>query len=131
MIDRAAILSEVLRRNALRKQACLPLLQVRAEFDRAVALAVEREIMALAPTYEDERQRILAEVQAEFTAEHPMMSVNGRGARMMISQRVFVRFWRYLCAIYAQSAGAPVPRIRPKHIVHYGANRGVRQSEQI
>ena len=44
MVDRAGIFAEVLQRNAVRRQALLPPLDVRAEFERAVAVAVEREV---------------------------------------------------------------------------------------
>ena len=38
-MDQAAILAEVYRRNALRKQAGLPLLDVREEVNKAIDLA--------------------------------------------------------------------------------------------
>ena len=46
-MDRAVIFTEITRRNAARRRACLPLLDVREKSDRAVALAVEQEIEAL------------------------------------------------------------------------------------
>jgi hypothetical protein len=39
MIDKAAIFTELTRRNAIRRQAQLPLLDMRDEFDRAVEYA--------------------------------------------------------------------------------------------
>lgn len=40
MIDRAAIFATILHRQALRREALLPLLNVRAEYERAVGQAL-------------------------------------------------------------------------------------------
>ena len=48
MVDRAAIFADVTRRDALRREARLAPLNVPAEHHRAVALAIEAELRALA-----------------------------------------------------------------------------------
>ena len=43
MVDRAGIFEELTRRNALRRDAKLPLLDLRSEFSHAVSLALWKE----------------------------------------------------------------------------------------
>lgn len=61
--DRGAIFSDLLRRQALRREAQLPLLNVRAEYERAVEQARWRAHVA---TYGDAiRAQVLAELRAK------------------------------------------------------------------
>ncbi|TFZ54791.1 hypothetical protein E4V01_24590 [Methylorubrum sp. Q1] len=61
--DRGAILSAIFRRQALRREAQLPLLDVRAEYERAIEQARWR---AHVTTYgEATRAQVLAELRAK------------------------------------------------------------------
>lgn len=62
--DRSAILSDILRRQALRREAQLPTLNVRTEYERAVEQARWRAHVA---TY---GEAVRAQVLAELRAKH-------------------------------------------------------------
>lgn len=63
-IDRSAILTTILQRQALRREAQLPLLNVRAEYERTVE-------QALWKTHVDEcGEAVRAEVLAELRSRH-------------------------------------------------------------
>ncbi len=83
---RGAILSAILRRQALRREAQLPLLDVRAEYERAVTQARWR---AHVETY---GEAIRAQVYAELRAKqgpHFRMSVGGMWAvRLLTAKRL-------------------------------------------
>ncbi|UYW29495.1 hypothetical protein OKC48_13625 [Methylorubrum extorquens] len=82
--DRGAIFSEILRRQALRREAQLPLLDVRAEYERAVEQAQWR---AHAKTY---REAVRAQVLAELRAKNGSQfggSVGGRWAVRLLTEK--------------------------------------------
>jgi hypothetical protein len=76
MIDKAAIFTELSRRNAVRRQARLPLLDMRGEFDRAVERARWKEVC------EEHGDRVRREVIAESskTFGREPQSAGGRWA---------------------------------------------------
>ncbi|WP_407523789.1 hypothetical protein [Methylobacterium oryzisoli] len=63
-VDRAAIFEEVLKRNALRREAHLPLLNVRATYEREVAGALWRAHRTR--NYEAVRAEVVARLRARF-----------------------------------------------------------------
>jgi hypothetical protein len=76
MIDRAAIFTELTRRNVVRRQAKLPLLDMRDEFDRAVEYACWK---AVCEKHADRvRSEVLAELSETFGREPH--SASGRWA---------------------------------------------------
>ena len=120
MPDRAAIFAEVTRRNDVRRQACLPLLGVRSEFERAVAVAIDQEVRALAEVQEHAAvlARIQREVEVEQFEEHGVRGDNW-GGRYVIGRLTGLRQMAYLRAVYGREA-VPVP---PRHPVRYGGGR--------
>ena len=64
-MDTVAIFKEITERNALRKQAQLPLLDVRAEFAHACWVARQAEWQAFCTEKQADIERIRAEVIAE------------------------------------------------------------------
>ena len=61
MIDKATIFTELTRRNAVRRQAQLPLLDMRDEFDRAVEFTHWKAVC------EGHARRVRSEVIAELS----------------------------------------------------------------
>lgn len=90
--DRGAIFSNILRRQALRREAQLPLLNVRAEYERAVDQARWR---AHVETYgETIRAQVLAELRAKNGPQFGG-SVGGMWAvRILASKRLREMFNR-------------------------------------
>ena len=116
-VNRPAIFAEVLARNAARRLAWLPALDIRVEFDRAVAIAVDREVRALAEHTEHRAalDRIVEEVRAEMLTKHGITGATF-GGRLAIGQRVAERSMAYLRAVYGVQA-KPLP---PRHPIRYG-----------
>ena len=65
-IDRSAIFSDILRRNVLRREAHLPLLDVRTTYDGEVEQALWRA--HLAQHHAAVREEVLADLRAEHGA---------------------------------------------------------------
>ena len=69
-MDRAEIFRQVTLRNALRRTAQMPLLDVRKEYDRAVTIAAMREYDEIRRRYQADEARILAVVWSEYRQRH-------------------------------------------------------------
>lgn len=78
-IDRGAIFSDLLRRQVLRREARLPLLDVRAEYHRAVEQALWRRHVEL------NHERVRAAVLAQLRAKHGERFGGSWGGRMAVS----------------------------------------------
>ena len=78
MVDRAAIFTDLTRRNALRREAELPLLDIQTEFNHAVEVALWNEGLEV---YADDIARAIDETWADlrqrYGADFPQ-SVGGR-----------------------------------------------------
>lgn len=89
-VNRAAIFTELCRRNALRREAQLPRLDLRAEYERLVAVETWRLIC------EAHYTRTRAEVLAEKRAQHGPgwgLSAGGRWAvEIFTAQRLRERY---------------------------------------
>jgi len=116
MVDRAAIFADVTSRAALRKQACLPPLDVAAEYRRAVSLAIDAEVRALAPAHQNVLQRIRAEVTAEFLPHFGPARGASWGGRYAAAAEATRRFDAYLRAVH----GTEAPPTPARHPVRYG-----------
>ncbi len=116
MVDRSAIFSRVAMRNAVRRRASLPLLNMRLEIEREVELAWEREIDALAAAHEPVRQRVLHQVRAEFVRRAGPGGGQSGAGRCGIDQEASRRFRSWLRAVPCPAA--PVPR--PCGVIGYG-----------
>ena len=77
LIDRSAIFSSILARNALRREAKLPLLNVRSEYERIVDLALWRAHVER--NHEVTTATLLRELRAKQGPNFPQ-SAGGRWA---------------------------------------------------
>lgn len=126
IIDHAAIFTEVTQRNALRKQAMLPLLDVPKEFAWAVAMAEQRRFRETCRSYESERQRIYAEVLGEYVEVRGIPPCTWF-SRWLVNNETYRRF----CAHLKWAEGIEVPIVEARNTVTYGGGRpgGNEQSE--
>src|SRR3954467_6817754 len=96
-MDKAAILAEVLRRNALRREARLPTLDVAAEYRHAVAQAERAEFQAICDQHADLWDEMLATVAEELRTRRGNPSYgNCMGSRIMIRKIALERFYAAL-----------------------------------
>jgi hypothetical protein len=115
MVDKAAIFMELTIRNAVRRDAKLPLLDLRTEFEYAVSLAVWKEGRE---RFDCEIPRIKQEVVAELqrTRGPEFDEYRSAGARWLISYKVAERY-------YALLADHGYLRPTPPHQMVYGMDR--------
>jgi hypothetical protein len=115
MISEAAIFTELTRRNALRREAKLPLLDLRTEFEHAVSLALWKEGHE---RFDGEIPRIKQEVLAELqqTRGPEFDEYRSAGARWLIGHMVAERY-------YALLADHGYHRPTPWHQMVYGMDR--------
>lgn len=99
-MDKAAIYSELVRRNALRKANGLPLLNLTTEYAHAVAGAAQRGFRALCDRHADEREAIRLEVLAELREKHGPDFGMGFGARWILGRQTHQRFAAYIAEKY-------------------------------
>jgi len=83
MIDRSAMLADIEQRNAVRRQAQLPLLDVSQEFRRAIEQAHWKAVC------EEHGDRVYSEVLTEVTRnlKGPPRSAGGRWAVDLLTQK--------------------------------------------
>lgn len=121
MVDRAAILAEVLRRNRLRVDNHLPPYpDIRAEFEHQVALAADRAFHARLEEYmarhEADRQRIRAEVIEEVREKHGPEAPDTALGHYLVRSQTKLRFYNFLRETYREK----VPPLEAKNLVRYG-----------
>ena len=118
-MDRSAIFHSITKRNALRRAAQMPLLDVRREFDRLVALKAVDEYYALRKAhYAADEERILESVWEEYCARHPEWGHTGLGV-LAVRLDAERRFQAFL-----ERRGIFKPYIEPT--VVYGSDRKIR-----
>ena len=103
MVDRAAIFADVTRRDALRREARLAPLNVPAEHHRAVALAIEAELRALADDHQDVL-RIRDEVTTEFLPHFGPVQEHSWGGRYAIGHETARRSYEFLRGVHGIEA---------------------------
>ena len=119
-MDRSAIFSETTRRNALRRSHGLPLLDVRAEYDHAVAVAAERDYQGLCDEHADEREVIRQQVLAEYRERFGPNFGHSMGGRWAVGEMTRKRFAAFMANKYrASQSTTPVSR----NSVTYGEAR--------
>ncbi|MFC7478454.1 hypothetical protein ACFQS7_29310 [Dankookia sp. GCM10030260] len=109
-MDRAAIFEKITERNAVRKKAQLPLLDVRAEFEHDCSVAAMAEYSIFCGT----KQVDLELITKEVLAEHPQ-GYSGFG-RMYLNRLVQSRFEDFVRTQY----GVVRPAEKPRNTVRYG-----------
>ena len=113
MVDKAAIFAELTQRNALRREAKLPLLNLRAEFVHAVEVAAWREACQ---KHTDDIARIKIEALADLRRRYGDSFGYSVGGHWAISIEVFKRI---LALLAADGVHPPSPR----NSVVYGSGR--------
>lgn len=115
-MDRSAIFHSITQRNALRKAARMPLLDVRREFDRLVALKALEEYYELREArYAADQKRILEAVVAEYRKDDPGWGRTGLGV-LAIRLEAERRFQRLL-----ERRGVSMPYVEPMCV--YGSDK--------
>jgi hypothetical protein len=113
MVDKAVIFAEVTRRNAVRHDAQLPPLDLRAEFNHAVSVALWKEGVE---RFRDEMPRIKQEVLGELREHRGADFPQSVGGHWMVSYEVSRRFLALL-------ADHGYHRPTPRHHIVYGMDR--------
>jgi hypothetical protein len=112
-VDKAEIFTELTLRNAVRREAKLPLLDIRVEFDHAVEVTAWREACV---KYADDisriKQGVLAEFRARRGADFPQSDVGQWLVRFEATKRI-------LAMLAERGAHPPTPR----HSVVYDTDR--------
>ena len=118
-MDKAAIFAEVLRRNALRREAQLPLLDVTAEYHHPVAQAERAEFQAICDRHRDLWDEMLTTVTQELRAKRDNPSFgNCMGSRMKIAAVARQRFYSAL-----ELRGFKQPSGGMRNAIPYGKSR--------
>jgi len=103
-MDKAALLTDIFERNASRRQAQLPLLDVREELSKACSLAAFHEWEDFKTSKKADWDRIEAEVLQEMRAENgPQFPSNG-WSRMAVQLKTEERFKAYAELHYGTQA---------------------------
>jgi len=118
-MDKAAIFAEVLRRNALRREAQLPLLDVTVEYRHAVAQAERAEFQAICDQHRDLFDDMLESVTQELRTKRRNPSFgNCMGSRMKIAAAARQRFYSAL-----ELRGFKQPSGGMRNAIPYGKSR--------
>jgi hypothetical protein len=119
-VDKAAILSRVLERNALRRAALLPPLDVGLEFRRAVAEAAWLEYGRRCGDESEALTRSRDEAVAHFRQKFgPDFDPRGFGGRVVVARETDRRFREHMRALLGGEPPSPPPR----HPIAYGGAR--------
>ena len=103
-MDKAAILADVYRRNALRRQAGLPLLDVRQEVNKATDLARLHEWYEFVDSKQADVEQIRSEVLAEYRAKIGPEFPNNSFSQMALERNTNRRFKAFAEAQYGVKA---------------------------
>jgi len=126
-MDQQAILDEIIKRNELRREAQLPLLDVESEFDHACLVAAEAEYSVLWHRHADVHQRIKDEILEELRKVHGPGFGYGMGAKLSVGYRALPRYRAFLKDKY----GIDRPRLPARNIAIYGeAKKAGEQSDK-
>lgn len=115
-MDKVRLLEEIMQRNAVRRMAQLPLLDVRAELDHACAVARYAEWLAFCEEKSADLQRIEAEVLTELRATRGPHFPSNAIAAIAVHREVETRFEAYAAIHY----GVQMPRYATRHPIIYG-----------
>ena len=118
-MDRAAIFTQLTKRNALRKAAKLPLLDLRTE----IAFAVEREAHRVyaeqCKRFDNDRRRIAQDVRTELRITRGQDFPTSMVGRLMVEMLSDQRFQAHL----ETEHGIRKPRLNGGHPIKYGEHR--------
>lgn len=118
-VDRAQIFQEVTQRNALRRSAGLPPLDVKAAYAQEIARRNLIEYREFCEKHRDLRRHIRDQIIEDFTVEHGRMP-SSAGGMWLIETKTQTRFENELFVRFGVKK--PVPPIG--QVVSYGEDRG-------
>jgi hypothetical protein len=120
-MDKASIFSAVLERNAVRRKALLPPLDVAREYHRAIAEAEWREYERRCSAEADAWARCRAEAILEWRKRFgPAFDPRNFGSRILVARETDRRFREHM----AEVLGTAPPVVPARHPVVYGGARG-------
>lgn len=119
-MDKAAIFTDLTRRNALRKANGLPPLDVHAEYEHEVSVARRRDYRSACDDHADEREAIRQQVIAGYQEKLGPQFGQTMGGRWAVGQLAHKRFATLMADKYAVSASDPAIG---RHILTYGGSR--------
>jgi hypothetical protein len=108
VVDKAAILSDIASRNALRQTHGLPLLDVSVEYARQVSVAQQRQYHTACDEHADEREAIRREVLMEYRTRYGADFGASMGGRWAIGHTTLMRFTTYMAEQHGVSPPDPV-----------------------
>jgi hypothetical protein len=118
-MDRADIFTELTKRNALRKAAKLPLLDLRTEMALAVERGAYRDYVEQRQKYDDDRRRITEDVLTELRATRGLDFPTSMRGRLMVEVMSDRRFQSFLEVHH----GIRKLVLKSRHKVIYGQHR--------
>ena len=95
-MDRAAVITGLTERNALRKAAKLPLLDLRTEMAFAVEREARRAYAEQCERFDDDRRRIAEDVLAELRITRRQDFPTSMGGRLLVELMSDQRFQAFL-----------------------------------
>jgi hypothetical protein len=120
IMDTGEIFTTLTQRNALRRRAKLPLLDIRGEYDHQVGLAAARDYQAVCARFADERARIREQVLADFRALHGPGFGLSFGGRWAVGHETNQRFRRYM----SETHSVHEPGHTGRNSIVYGSANG-------
>ena len=106
-MSKASIFEELCSRNALRRESGLPLLDMRAEYERGLRREAFAEYQRQRVEHQAEFKRIQAEVLAELQAEHGPRFGGSPSGHYAVNMRSEKRFVEYLSGLGIQRPALP------------------------
>jgi hypothetical protein len=118
-MDRATAFTELTQRNALRRDAKLPLLDLRTEMVLAVELDAHRAYAEECQTYSYDRRRIMEDVLSELRMTRGADFPRSMGGRMLVRLMTDKRFQAFL----EIECGIRKPAMVGRNAIRYGELR--------
>ena len=100
-MDKAAIFTDLTRRNALRKANGLPLLDVHAEYPYEIFVARQRAYRVACDAHADERDAIRHQVLVEYQDKYGPRFGRTTGGRLAVGQLAQKRFETLMAEKYS------------------------------
>lgn len=117
-MDKAALFTQITRRNELRREAHLPLLDVRTELDHAAQLAATQEYDDFCAQHEAKLKEFRNAVMTERRSKDPNYGHTKMGW-WSVNHEAQQRFENWI----EQTFGITRPDFRPKNLVSYGQDK--------
>ncbi len=121
-MDNAAIFTEITKQNELRRKAQLPLLNMRAEMQHAVSLALLHKYREFCHQHRDKLDQFRDEVLAEFRERYNPNFGHTSTGRLAVGLKALRLFEDWI----EETFHVVKPHFEPKNVVIYGADRDIK-----